>query len=228
MHRARNITSESSYANATLFELEKCCQHWGPRTCCRTAGRACVGEFLIIQFGILSWERRQNDARVEIDCDSKLVRSLAYLYRTPPEKNQQPEPAAPDYEETETHKKSWATKLNIFVRDSGLEFYPIGGDPAELMAYMVRIPGLIPNMKSLAAVEVQKKRYMVQEMLENFWDSGLMADPLTGVPFTADAIIANPPASRTLTAPKHSVSLCTSCLLCLGATPKLSHIRLLN
>ncbi|KAM0554892.1 hypothetical protein ACHAPJ_006627 [Fusarium lateritium] len=173
-----------------------------------------------------------NDARVEIDCDSKLVRSLTYLYRTPPEKSQQPEPPAPTYEQTETHKKSWATKLNIvvqvvgsrgdvqpfialgnelqrhghrirlathdtfakFVRDSGLEFYPIGGDPAELMAYMVRNPGLIPSMKSLAAGDVQKKRYMIQEMLENFWDSCLMADPLTGVPFTADAIIANPPS----------------------------------
>ncbi|KAJ4249063.1 hypothetical protein NW762_012395 [Fusarium torreyae] len=174
----------------------------------------------------------RDDARVEINCDSKLVRTLTHLYRTPPEKNQHPEPAASDYEEVETPKKSWATKLNIviqvvgsrgdvqpfialgnelqrhghrvrlathdifakFVRDSGLEFYPIGGDPAELMAYMVKNPGLIPSMKSLAAGEVQKKRHMVQEMLDNFWDSCLMADLLSGVPFTADAIIANPPS----------------------------------
>ncbi|KAJ9132456.1 Glycosyltransferase family 1 protein [Pleurostoma richardsiae] len=37
--------------------------------------------------------------------------------------------------------------FDSFVRAAGLEFYPIGGDPAELMAYMVRNPGLIPSMK---------------------------------------------------------------------------------
>lgn len=36
-----------------------------------------------------------------------------------------------------------------FVRDSRLEFYPIGGDPSELMASMAKDPGLIPQMKSL-------------------------------------------------------------------------------
>jgi hypothetical protein len=36
-----------------------------------------------------------------------------------------------------------------FVRKSGsgLEFYPIGGNPSELMAYMVKNPGLIPSMR---------------------------------------------------------------------------------
>ncbi|RKK60349.1 Sterol 3-beta-glucosyltransferase UGT80B1 [Fusarium oxysporum] len=173
-----------------------------------------------------------DDARVDIDCDSKLVRSLTYLYQTPPEKHEQPGTPAPAYEEAEQQNKSWATKLNIviqvvgsrgdvqpfialgnelqryghrvrlathdtfenFVRGSDLEFYPIGGDPAELMAYMVKNPGLIPSMKSLAAGEIQQKRYMVQEMLEKFWYSCLRPDPLTGLPFVADAIIANPPS----------------------------------
>jgi UDP:flavonoid glycosyltransferase YjiC (YdhE family) len=81
-----------------------------------------------------------------------------------------------------------------FVRSAGLEFYPIGGDPAELMAYMVKNPGLIPSMESLAAGEIQQKRDMVQEMLENCWYSCLRPDPLTGEPFVADAIIANPPS----------------------------------
>lgn len=44
-----------------------------------------------------------------------------------------------------------------FVHESGLEFYPIGGDPAELMAFMVKNPGLIPQMKTLREGEVQKK-----------------------------------------------------------------------
>lgn len=81
-----------------------------------------------------------------------------------------------------------------FVLDSGLEFFPIGGDPAELMAYMVRNPGLIPSMKSLRAGDVQKKRKMMSEILNGCWQSCILPDPITGVPFVADAIIANPPS----------------------------------
>ena len=81
-----------------------------------------------------------------------------------------------------------------FVRGSGLEFYPIGGDPAELMAYMVKNPGLIPSMKTLAAGEIQKKRDMMQVMLHGFWDSCIKPDHINGSPFVADAIIANPPS----------------------------------
>ncbi|EEU35053.1 uncharacterized protein NECHADRAFT_44809 [Fusarium vanettenii 77-13-4] len=170
----------------------------------------------------------EDDARVDIDCDSMLVRRLTRLYHSPPEKYEEP-PSA--YSETQP-QHSWATELNIviqvvgsrgdvqpfialgnelqrhghrvrlathdtfanFVRDSGLEFYPIGGDPAELMAYMVKNPGLIPSMKSLKAGEIQKKRTMVQEMLEKLWHSCLRPDPSTGQPFVANAIIANPPS----------------------------------
>ncbi|GAB7323018.1 hypothetical protein MBLNU13_g05542t2 [Cladosporium sp. NU13] len=53
-----------------------------------------------------------------------------------------------------------------FVRDHGLEFYPIGGDPVTLMAYMVKNPGLLPSMDSLMAGDIQEKRDMVVEMLE--------------------------------------------------------------
>ncbi|KFA71896.1 hypothetical protein S40288_09517 [Stachybotrys chartarum IBT 40288] len=81
-----------------------------------------------------------------------------------------------------------------FVRSSGLEFYPVGGDPAALMAYMVKNPGLIPSFKSLKAGEIQQKRDMIEEMLEGFWYSCFRQDIVTGAPFVADAIIANPPA----------------------------------
>lgn len=84
--------------------------------------------------------------------------------------------------------------FDSFVRDSGLEFYPIGGDPSELMAYMVKNPGLIPQMKSLRAGDIQRKRAMVAEMLQGCWGSCINDDPLTNTPFTADAIIANPPS----------------------------------
>ncbi|KAI0553520.1 sterol glucosyltransferase [Xylaria curta] len=81
-----------------------------------------------------------------------------------------------------------------FVLDSGLEFYPIGGDPSELMAYMVKNPGLIPSMESLRAGDIQKKRKMVAQMLDGCWQACLAPDLRTGAPFVANAIIANPPS----------------------------------
>ncbi|RSL67384.1 hypothetical protein CEP51_012667 [Fusarium floridanum] len=174
----------------------------------------------------------RDDARVDVDFDSKLVRSLTRLYHASSEKHDEPKTPLPEYSEAQPKLHTWSTKLNIviqvvgsrgdvqpfialgselqrhghrvrlathdtfenFVRGSGLEFYPIGGDPAELMAYMVKNPGLIPSMKSLKAGEIQKKRDMVEEMLEKLWHSCLRPDTLTGQPFVANAIIANPPS----------------------------------
>ncbi|KAK1715407.1 hypothetical protein BDP67DRAFT_353366, partial [Colletotrichum lupini] len=81
-----------------------------------------------------------------------------------------------------------------FVTDSGLEFFPIGGDPADLMSYMVRNPGLIPSMESLKGGDVGKKRRMIREMLHGCWRSCIDPDPISNRPFVADAIIANPPS----------------------------------
>ncbi|KAF4992468.1 hypothetical protein FGRMN_7139 [Fusarium graminum] len=94
------------------------------------------------------------------------------------------------------HRVRLAThgQFDRFVRDSDLEFFSIGGDPAELMAYMVKNPGLFPSMKTLRGGEIQRKRKMVDEMLHNCWRSCIEPDELTGQPFVADAIIANPPS----------------------------------
>lgn len=81
-----------------------------------------------------------------------------------------------------------------FVRESGLEFYSIGGDPSELMAYMVKNPGLIPQMKSVKDGDIQRKRVMVAEILRVCWRSCIEDDSVTQTPFVADAIIANPPS----------------------------------
>jgi hypothetical protein len=83
-----------------------------------------------------------------------------------------------------------------FVTKSGLEFYPIGGDPNELMAYMVKTPGLIPSMDTIVAGEISKKRKMVHEMLQGCGKSCIHPDPdsVEQKPFVADAIIANPPS----------------------------------
>jgi hypothetical protein len=84
--------------------------------------------------------------------------------------------------------------FSSFVLESGLEFYPIGGDPNELMAYMVKNPSLFPSVKALRSGVIQQKRAMVAEMLEGCWKACIRPDPVTNKPFIADAIIANPPS----------------------------------
>ena len=92
-----------------------------------------------------------------------------------------------------------------FVEDSGLEFFSIGGDPAELMAFMVKNPGLLPGFESLRAGDVGKRRKEMTEIINGCWRSCI--DPVDNMegesigesqtvdaPFIADAIIANPPS----------------------------------
>lgn len=81
-----------------------------------------------------------------------------------------------------------------FVEASGLEFFPIGGDPTDLMAYMVKNPGLMPSMKSLKAGDIQKKRKMIADILVGCWKSCVEPGPGTARPFVAEAIIGNPPS----------------------------------
>lgn len=94
------------------------------------------------------------------------------------------------------HRVRLATHDNFgsMVQKANLEFYPIGSDPAELMAYMVKNPGLIPSMKSLKEGDILKKRLVIEELLYGCWKSCIADDPATSTPFVADAIIANPPS----------------------------------
>ncbi|KZL81249.1 hypothetical protein CI238_11671 [Colletotrichum incanum] len=80
-----------------------------------------------------------------------------------------------------------------FVRESGLEFYDIGGSPEDLMSYMVQNPGLFPSLRSICDGEISRKRRMVEEMLQGCWRSCFEPDEISCKPFMADAIIANPP-----------------------------------
>ena len=94
--------------------------------------------------------------------------------------------------------------LKKFVEENGLEFFDIGGDPAELMAYMVKNPGLIPSMKSVKEGDISKRRKGMAEIVRGCWSSCVdtvdKADPENNAatsklpPFVADAIIANPPS----------------------------------
>lgn len=107
-----------------------------------------------------------------------------------------------------------------FVEENGLEFFSIGGDPAELMAFMVKNPGLMPGMDSLRSGDVGKRRKAMYEIVQGCWrscievgdgtgtratdenldyrsslDSGISMDNDSSTkPFVADAIIANPPS----------------------------------
>lgn len=107
-------------------------------------------------------------------------------------------------------KKSYGHRIRLathgtfkkFVEENGLEFFDIGGDPAELMAFMVKNPGLIPGMKSLRAGDVGKRRKGMAEIMQGCWNSCADADeakleedsPRNDRPFIANAIIANPPS----------------------------------
>jgi UDP:flavonoid glycosyltransferase YjiC (YdhE family) len=90
-----------------------------------------------------------------------------------------------------------------FVEENGLEFFEIGGDPAELMAFMVKNPKLMPGMQSLKDGDIGKRRKGIAEILEGCWkscaDAGEIKEgeedrPTQPKPFVAHAIIANPPS----------------------------------
>ena len=90
-------------------------------------------------------------------------------------------------------------------QDSGLEFFSVGGDPAELMAFMVKNPGLMPSVSTIRTGEIGRRRDAMFDMFQGFWracinssddetlpaNRQMMADKH---PFVADAIIANPPS----------------------------------
>ncbi|KAK4157822.1 glycosyltransferase [Chaetomidium leptoderma] len=122
--------------------------------------------------------------------------------------------------DTYGHRVRVATHANFrtFVEENGLEFFNIGGDPAQLMAFMVKNPGLMPGLDTLKSGDIKKRRQEIQEILVGCWRSCIEAGDGMGVappqhkrdepvderfvlpgdsnnrPFVADAIIANPPS----------------------------------
>ncbi|KAG6124276.1 hypothetical protein E4U38_000298, partial [Claviceps purpurea] len=122
--------------------------------------------------------------------------------------------------ETYGHRIRIATHATFksFVEENGLEFFNIGGDPAELMAFMVKNPGLMPGIDALKSGEITRRRRGIEQMLLGCWRSCIEAGDGMGPPpkqhrvnapldfsqslpgderarpFVADAIIANPPS----------------------------------
>ncbi|KAI9078645.1 hypothetical protein K1719_039394 [Acacia pycnantha] len=90
------------------------------------------------------------------------------------------------------HHVRLATHANFdtFVRSAGVDFYPLGGDPRSLAEYMARNKGLIPSGPS----EISLQRKHLKSIIESLLPACTAPDLETGVPFRAQAIIANPPA----------------------------------
>jgi Glycosyltransferase family 28 N-terminal domain len=123
--------------------------------------------------------------------------------------------------ETYGHRVRLATHPTFrdFVTENGLEFFSIGGDPSELMAFMVKNPGLMPGFDTLRSGDVGKRRREIAEIVKGCWrscietgdgfgvessrhnivewmgyDDGSESPEAAHKPFVADVIIANPPS----------------------------------
>ena len=111
------------------------------------------------------------------------------------------------------HRVRLATHLAFreFVLGAGLEFFSIGGDPAELMAFMVQNPSLLPACSTIRRGTIQKRRREMKEIIYGCWRSCIETGDGTNLHqikehlwndtvdyrrrlFVADAIIANPPS----------------------------------
>ncbi|XP_073017493.1 sterol 3-beta-glucosyltransferase UGT80A2-like isoform X6 [Primulina eburnea] len=90
------------------------------------------------------------------------------------------------------HRVRLATHSNFkeFVMAAGLEFYPLGGDPKVLAAYMVKNKGFLPSEPS----EIHLQRSQIKEIIFSLLPACTSPDPDTNISFKVDAIIANPPA----------------------------------
>ncbi|KAB2635266.1 sterol 3-beta-glucosyltransferase UGT80B1 [Pyrus ussuriensis x Pyrus communis] len=90
------------------------------------------------------------------------------------------------------HHVRLATHANFssFVKSAGVDFYPLGGDPRVLIGYMTKNKGLIPSGRE----EISIQRKQLKAIIESLLPACTEPDIETGVPFKAQAIIANPPA----------------------------------
>lgn len=111
------------------------------------------------------------------------------------------------------HRVRFATHLTFrsVVLEEGLEFFSIGGNPTELMAFMVKNSGLVPKLDTLRRGSILKQRRDMRRVIDRCWHScfetgdgththqikdDLLNDKMDyrRRPFVADAIIANPPS----------------------------------
>ena len=97
------------------------------------------------------------------------------------------------------HRVRLATheEFRPLIEKAGLEFYPLAGDPHELIEYMIRTGGsVLPTKLDQIVEDLPRKRALVGEIMESTWRACTQPDPgrAEARPFTADGIIANPPS----------------------------------
>ncbi|CAE6390425.1 unnamed protein product [Rhizoctonia solani] len=80
------------------------------------------------------------------------------------------------------------------VKNFGLMFFNIGGDPSEFVGYMVRNPGLVPSLDGLKKGDIAKNQAMISEILDRCLISCYEHDEGSKeeLGFAADLIISNP------------------------------------
>ncbi|XP_027357141.1 sterol 3-beta-glucosyltransferase UGT80B1-like isoform X1 [Abrus precatorius] len=90
------------------------------------------------------------------------------------------------------HRVRLATHADFetFVKSAGVDFYPLHGDPRALAGYMARNKGLLPS----GPTEVSIQRKQLKAIIDSLLPACIAPDLETGVPFRAEAIIANPTA----------------------------------
>lgn len=82
------------------------------------------------------------------------------------------------------------TNFSNFVKSADVDFYPLGGDSRDLAEYMARNKGFIPS--GPGEISVQRKH--LKTIIESTLPACIEPDLETGMPFRAQAIIANAPA----------------------------------
>ncbi|KAL8737175.1 MAG: hypothetical protein Q9181_001964 [Wetmoreana brouardii] len=100
-----------------------------------------------------------------------------------------------------------------FVEENGLEFFSIGGDPSELMAFsisplfpsggrlltrslVVKNPGLMPGMDSLRSGDVGRRRKGMYEIVQGCWRSCIEIGDGTGIVASDDHLDSLPTSER--------------------------------
>ncbi|KAK7380504.1 hypothetical protein VNO78_33017 [Psophocarpus tetragonolobus] len=80
--------------------------------------------------------------------------------------------------------------FDTFIKSAGVDFYPLGGDPRALAGYMARNKGIIPS----GPTEISFQRKQLKVIIDSLLPACIAPDLESGVPFRAQAIIANPTA----------------------------------
>lgn len=74
-------------------------------------------------------------------------------------------------EEEEEQTKAEGMRKKSRIKGGKGEFFSVGGNPQELMAFMVKNPGLLPSLETIKAGEVARRRKQMGIMFEGFWRS---------------------------------------------------------